>query len=72
MEKAKNELNLPLEFGTISLHWSSCVEWQFLPYELNKDMPSEGMNKREQYAKKFGSKEQGEKAEEYMKMLGDA
>lgn len=34
-------------------------------------MPEEGMNKREQYAKKFGSKEQGEKAEEYMKMLGD-
>ena len=34
-------------------------------------MPEEGMNKWEQYAKKFGSKEQGEKAEEYMKMLGD-
>jgi len=34
-------------------------------------MPAEGMNKREQYAKKFGSQEQGRKAEEYMKMLGE-
>ena len=71
MEKAKTELNLPLEFGKYSLKWGSLVELQFLPYELNKDMPTEGMNKREQYAKKFGSKEQGEKAEEYMKMLGE-
>jgi len=34
-------------------------------------MPSEGMSKREQYAKKFGSVEQGQKAEEYMKLLGE-
>jgi hypothetical protein len=29
------------------------------------------MRKREQYAKKFGSADQGQKAEEYMKMLGE-
>jgi len=29
------------------------------------------MSKREQYAKKFGSTDQGQKAEEYMKMLGE-
>ena len=71
MEKAKNQLNLPLEFGIRSTEIVSRIELQFLPFELNKGMPEEGMNKREQYAQKFGSKEQGEKAEEYMKMLGE-
>lgn len=71
MEKAKTQLKLPLEFGRYSRKGGSFIELQFLPYQLNKDMPPEGMNKREQYAKKFGSQEQGEKAEEYMKMLGE-
>ena len=44
---------------------------QFLPYELNKGIPDEGISKRKQYADKFGSEEQGQKAEEYMKMLGE-
>jgi len=43
---------------------------QLLPFELNKDLPPEGISKRDQYAQKFGSPEQGLKAEEYMKMLG--
>jgi len=43
---------------------------QLLPFELNKDLPAEGISKRDQYAQKFGSPEQGQKAEEYMKLLG--
>jgi len=35
-------------------------------------MPSQGMTKREEYAKKFGGKEQGRKAEEYMITLGQS
>jgi hypothetical protein len=70
MEKVKGEMKLPLEFGKIRSVSISYLEWKILPYELNKDMPEHGMNKREQYAKKFGSQEQGAKAEEYMIMLG--
>lgn len=70
MEKVKTEMKLPLEFGNLPLWPSLPVELKLLPYELNKDMPESGMNKREQYAKKFGSAEQGAKAEEYMKILG--
>jgi hypothetical protein len=44
---------------------------QFLPYELNRVIPDEGISKRKQYADKFGSEEQGQKAEEYMKILGE-
>ena len=43
---------------------------QFLPYELNKEIPEEGISKRKQYADRFGGEEQGLKAEEYMKELG--
>jgi hypothetical protein len=59
MERAKGEMKLPLEFGKIPLFSFSYLEWKLLPYELNKDMPEGGMNKWEQYAKKFGSQEQG-------------
>jgi hypothetical protein len=38
---------------------------------LNKGIPEEGISKRNQYADKFGSEEQGQKAEEYIKMLGN-
>ena len=44
-------------------------ELQLFPFELNTGMPEEGISKRKQYADKFGSEEQGLKAEEYMKML---
>jgi len=43
---------------------------QFLPYELNKGIPEEGISKRKQYADKFGGEDKGKNAEEYMKMLG--
>jgi hypothetical protein len=72
MEKVKTEMKLPLEFGKQAPWWPILfkIELKLLPYELNKDMPDGGMTKREHYAKKFGSAEQGAKAEEYMKMLG--
>jgi predicted DsbA family dithiol-disulfide isomerase len=71
MEKAKSELNLPLEFGTSVSLPVLTIDLQFLPYELNKNLPESGISKRKQYAEKFGSEEQGKKAEEYMMMLGE-
>ena len=70
MQKATSELNLPLEFGEFPKVQSNVKELQFLPYELNKGIPEEGISKRKQYADKFGGEDQGKNAEEYMKMLG--
>jgi hypothetical protein len=43
---------------------------QLLPYQLNKNMTEDGVNKREHYVNMLGSKEMQQKQEEYMKMLG--
>jgi predicted DsbA family dithiol-disulfide isomerase len=70
MEKATSELNLPLEFGILRYSTRLMLELQFEPFELNKSLPDEGISKRKLYTDKYGSDEQANAAEEYMKKLG--
>jgi hypothetical protein len=70
MEKVTSDLNLPLDFGILNHKGQFMLDLQFLPFELNKALPEEGVSKRKLYSDKYGSPEQAKAAEDYMNKLG--